>query len=199
MNEIFPLYYSSNLENIEYQDLYGNSRIEEWKDIEGIYQISDLGRVKVLTRSLKHRREGFVAIRKPKIKKPYLNINGYFYINLIGIRFSKRMSLHRLVALHFIPNPSRKREVNHKDGDKTNNIKSNLEWNTPVENTQNTFFVGHPSKRVKLSFGEAYKIKELYNSSDLSYSKIGEMYGVNKSAIRDIIKNKSWNFQTKNI
>ena len=91
---------------------------EEWKDIkgyEGKYQVSNLGRV--------------YSFYKKDCLKPG-NSNGYFYIDLCKNGVSKSFRLHRLVALHFIPNPNNYKEVNHKDEDKTNNKVENLEWCT---------------------------------------------------------------------
>lgn len=197
MEKEVPLYFSLDLKDILYVDIQENICIEKWKDVigfENIYQISNLGRLKVLDRIVNHRREGFICKRKTKIKLPCLNTNGYFYVNLISNTLTKRTTLHRLVALHFVPNPYNKKEVNHIDGNKSNNTFFNLEWNTAIENTQNTFLIGHPAKRIKLSFEKATKIKKLYNKGNTSYGKLSKLFGVQKSAIRDIIKNKSWNF-----
>lgn len=54
----------------------------------------------------------------------------------------KIFQVHRLVAIHFIPNPENKSEVNHKDGNKLNNHVDNLEWVTHTENVQHAFNTG---------------------------------------------------------
>ena len=82
---------------------------EEWKDIkgyEGLYQVSNLGRVK----SLNYRRTGnekILSLRKHK--------NGYVYIGLSKNGKTKHLRVHRLVAETFISNPNNYLEVNHKD------------------------------------------------------------------------------------
>ena len=94
---------------------------EEWRDIEeyyGLYQISNLGRIK----SLNYRRTG-----KEKILKP-VNTNDYFTIELCKEGNRKRHRVHRLVALHFIPNPNNYPMVNHRNEIKTDNQVGNLEW-----------------------------------------------------------------------
>lgn len=94
---------------------------ETWKDVagyEGLYQVSDLGRV----RSLLH---GKVRILK------FLD-NGYGYLKVELNRNGKLV--HRLVAEAFIPNPLNLPQVNHKDEDKTNNTANNLEWCTAKYN-----------------------------------------------------------------
>lgn len=95
---------------------------EIYKDIkgyEGLYQVSNYGRVK----SLNYRRTG-----KERLLKQILHTNGYFYVRLY--KSNKWFSIHRLVAETFIPNPENLPCVNHKDEVKTNNHVDNLEWCT---------------------------------------------------------------------
>lgn len=109
---------------------------EEWRDIkgyEGIYQISDCGRVKSLGRMVhmhngfRYTKERFLRVKKKK--------SGYlFYCLYPGDRTVKYEHAHRLVAQAFIPNPLHKRDVNHIDGNKLNNCVDNLEWVTRSEN-----------------------------------------------------------------
>lgn len=96
---------------------------EIWKDIEGyegVYQVSNLGRVK--------------RFETGRILKGVKNEYGYLLANLSknNIRSTKR--IHRLVAEAFIPNPQNKPEVNHIDENKLNNDITNLEWVTSKEN-----------------------------------------------------------------
>lgn len=116
------IYKNLSLENIEN---------EIWRDIEGyegLYQVSNLGRVKSL---------GNDKTKKEKILSQYENKNGYLYVNLCKDGKMKTFRVHRLVANAFIPNPNGYRCVNHKDEDKTNNCVDNLEWCTHQYN--NTF------------------------------------------------------------
>ena len=92
------------------------------KDYEGLYQISNLGRVKRIWKT------------KENICTPILQ-KEYYYINLCKHQKSKRKLLHRLVAQAFIPNPDNLTEVNHKDEDKLNNRVENLEWCTSKYNS----------------------------------------------------------------
>lgn len=73
---------------------------------------------------------------KRKVLKLSKNSKGYLRINLFQKELNKAraISIHRLVAMAFIPNPDNKEQVNHKDGNKTNNDISNLEWVTNKEN-----------------------------------------------------------------
>ena len=95
---------------------------EIWKDIEGyegLYQISNLGRVKSL---------GNNKTRKEKILKSSKNTNGYLLVNLHKEGKQKHYYIHRLVVIAFIPNPDNLSQVNHINEDKTDNRVENLEW-----------------------------------------------------------------------
>ena len=107
---------------------------EIWEDIvgyEGLYQVSNLGRVKSLDRidASGHRRKG-------KILKPKINHGGYVQINLYNNSIRKTVSVHRIVAIAFIPNDDieNKTEVNHLNEVKTDNRVENLQWCSPKEN-----------------------------------------------------------------
>lgn len=104
---------------------------EVWKSIkgyEGIYEVSNFGNVKSLSR--KHH-------PKESIMTPN-NVKGYAQINLVKNHKRKMCYIHRLVANAFIKNLKNKKEVNHKDGKKMNNCVENLEWNTSLENARHS-------------------------------------------------------------
>lgn len=101
---------------------------EIWKDIDpkGIYKISNLGRVRTTIR-----RGCTVEFLKPNLVKV-----GYYVVYLRWGGKVHCFSVHRLVAMAFIPNPNNYPEVNHKDEDKTNNRVDNLEWCTRLYNVR---------------------------------------------------------------
>lgn len=107
--------------------------MEIWKDIkgyEGYYQVSNYGNVRSLDRF-----DG-VHDRKGQLITPILKYNGYLQVGLRKHSQRKYISVHRLVALHFLENPENKEQVNHIDCNKLNNHVDNLEWVTPKENQQ---------------------------------------------------------------
>ena len=102
---------------------------EIWIDIknfEGIYQVSNLGRVRSLARWIKCK-DGKTIYRKGRILKPQ-PASGYRQVILSVNGEKKWFSVHRLVAETFIPNPDNLPEVNHKNEDKYDNRVENLEW-----------------------------------------------------------------------
>lgn len=104
---------------------------EEWRSVvgwEGLYEVSNLGRVRSKT-------------RYKKVLKGYVIPSGYVEVILSTKNKGKHKLVHRLVCESFIPNPQAKPCVNHKDGNKTNNCVLNLEWVTYSENERHSFDV----------------------------------------------------------
>lgn len=95
--------------------------MSEYRKIEGFpYSVSNDGDVR-------NDRNGYIL-------KPVLSSGGYYRVRLWLNGYAKNFLVHRLVAEAFIQNPNQKPEVNHKDGDKSNNCVENLEWVTGTEN-----------------------------------------------------------------
>lgn len=110
---------------------------EIWASVvgyEGLYEVSNLGRVKNLKRKVPFWR-GMRTIPE-RILQNHINEYGYVYVRLYENAKGRNIKLHRIVAEAFIPNPTNKRCVNHIDGNKQNNTVENLEWVTHSENMQ---------------------------------------------------------------
>lgn len=127
------------------QDLQG----EVWKEVkgyEGLYQVSNFGRVKSLLRFNNYYNAIYKEQKKRIQKERLLNIRktprGYLQVCLTANSLSNNKLVHRLVAEAFIPNPLNKPQVNHIDGNKENNKVSNLEWMTSQENNKHAHKIG---------------------------------------------------------
>ena len=139
--------------------------VEIWKDIkgyEGLYQVSNLGRVK--------------SLRKNIIMKEALKEERYLSITLHKNKTRKSFYIHRLVAQAFVSNPNNYPEVNHKDENKQNNQMDNLEWCTPKYNAN----YGTRNKRLsELQKGNKYwlgkkhtrKTKEKISENHADFSR----------------------------
>lgn len=126
---------------------------EEWlpiKGYEGHYEISSLGRVMTLARIKNMGRcpqKKYRYLQKPmqqKLLKIISKSTGYTVVTLRKNGKAVQTLVHRLVAAHFLDNPLGKPQVNHKDGNRSNNNVTNLEWCTGSENSLHAFRVlGH--------------------------------------------------------
>ena len=114
---------------------------EIWKDIpgyEGYYQVSNEGRVKSVERIVyrgvnKNGTDIFQRVDS-RVLALHTTPNGYYSIMLHKEGVSKRFLVHRLVAQAFVPNPNGRPEINHKDGNRKNDVCENLEWCDRREN-----------------------------------------------------------------
>ena len=133
--------------------------IEIWKDIkdfEGLYQVSNLGRVKSLDRDswngkVFHKHKG-------RILKPRIHTHGYHRVSLSKNNKTKCFYVHRLVATFFVENPDNLRYVDHDDMVVTNNYFKNLRWVSKLHNNTNILSRNNASsKYLGVSFHKRYK------------------------------------------
>lgn len=125
---------------------------EIWRDIpdyEGLYQVSNLGRVK----SLNYNRTNV-----EKILKLVQDRNGYLIVKLSKKGKAKLKKVHRLVAQAFIPNPNNLPQINHKNEIVSDNISDNLEWCTAQYNKE------YSSARKIIQKDISGRIIKLWNS-----------------------------------
>lgn len=135
--------------------------MEIWKDIkdyEGLYQVSNTGKVKSLQRHKKNHTK--IQIVEEKIKNTRKDRQGYLLLDLYKDNKQKTIRVHRVVAETFIPNPENKETVNHMDGDKRNNEVKNLEWSSFKE--QNIHFY---EKKLKTDESIEKAIKAMNKAS----------------------------------
>ncbi len=171
--------------------------IEIWKDIkgyEGIYQVSNTGKVRSLDRKV------WNYIKKGRILKPHDNGHGYYNVSLSdGDKKSKHTYIHILVAEAFIPNPNNYTQVNHKDFNKANNAVDNLEWVSPQQNILH-FRQSHLYKKVSQNKHRTLTNKTLdfiYKNKDkvleeydkgLSIVEVSKKLGICRDRVSDILK-----------
>jgi len=158
--------------------------MEKWKDIkgyEGLYQVSNYGRVKSLRRYRKnHSKKQLV---EEKIKQPRESWQGYLLMDLYKNNQQKTIRVHIVVAETFIPNEENKETVNHKDGNKANNRVDNLEWCTYKE--QNVHFYKHNLKS-KENIEKAVKAMNKKNSKKTRCINNGTIYSSASEASRAV-------------
>jgi len=163
---------------------------ESWKSLKEVvqcgdnYEVSSLGKVK--------------NAKTGRILKAHVGQYGYESVSLSLQGKSKTYIVHRLVALAFIPNPENKPEVNHKDGKKTNNRKSNLEWATSAENQRHAVDTGlqvvkygEETANANLSNSEVRRIKRMLIRG-VPYTVIANKFGVSKKTVSLIHLGKQW-------
>lgn len=159
---------------------------EEWKDIkgyEGLYQISNLGRVKSLERIIKYK-DGRKYKVKEKIKENNKIKHGYCIVSLYKNCHRKSYRINRLVAEAFIPNPNNYPIVNHKDENPSNNNYKNLEWCTQKYNCN----YGTSNERVSKKLSKKvyqYDLNKNYIREFESATYAERNYGIKRTGISD--------------
>jgi hypothetical protein len=138
-------------------------------------------------------REGEIFV-DGKLKKLKPNKRGYIRYSYKG----KSLNIHRMIAEKFIPNPENKKEVNHINGNRTDNRIENLEWVTKSENAKHAYRVlgvkPRTQKRI-VNMQQAQEIKSKYDSGLYSLQEIAIKYGFkSKSSVYSLIKNKTYQF-----
>lgn len=173
---------------------------EIWKDIpeyEGIYQVSNLGRVKSLSRNRKNWVSKFSTLKERILKQQILN--GYYHVRLCIDKQYKTCLVHRLVATAFLENIENKPQVNHKNGVKTDNKVSNLEWVTKSENQNHayatglqSYFGGENRWNSKMTDEKVLEIRQKYATNNYTYKQLADEYNVKTVCIFKIVKRKTW-------
>lgn len=166
-----------------------NEEFRPIKYYEGLYEISNYGRIKALPRYRWNGKKYFYS--KIIIMKPHIDNRGYLAILLRDENsIRKKISVHRLVAEAFIPNPNNLPQINHKDENKVNPRVDNLEWCSAKYNTNYN----------NMTYKRANKLKKSINQYDLDGNFIKKWSGIidaskgcniNRCCINDCCKNRS--------
>lgn len=167
------------------------SETEMWKDIpgyEGLYQASSLGRIRSVTRMVNGRGD----IPKP-LNGKILKQNSSGRYNRIELGRGHYESVHRIIAITFVPNPNNYPEVNHIDGNKKNNSPNNLEWCNRSQNQihayrtglQKPYSIGTKGKPIVVLDIEGHELNRFNRIKDCA----NEM-GLRAQSIMRVLKNK---------
>jgi len=166
--------------------------VEVWKDVVGFekqYQVSSFGNVRSKDRT-RLAKAGSIAPLKGRIRKCKVSKTGYITTSFCKDAAKTHPSVHRLVAIAFIPNLENKETVNHIDGIKVNNNVYNLEWSTHTEQMNHAVKNDLLEVRGGHKFSPTFK-KEIYDffySSDISITKTAEKFGISERTIGRIVK-----------
>jgi len=193
-------YLFTNPTQIKIKDMEANTE-EVWKDIkgyEGLYQVSNRGRVKSLERYIKRGIHG-IQYSPERIRKQSQTHDGYQIIILSKNKIKTTNRVNRIVADAFIPNPNNKPQVNHINNVRDDNRVENLEWVTASENQKysyitnnrvnsnlNRFGIDNPLSKCILQYSADNKfIKKFYGIRDAERKT-----GINSGCITKCCKNK---------
>ena len=168
--------------------------MDEWKDIkgfEGIYQVSNLGRIRSLDREVK-KCNGEVFNLKGKVLSFWADSQSYFSCSLRKDGKYHVITIHRLVATHFVDNPESRPNVCHLNGDKTDNRAENLKW--VRSNTIDSSRVKSITNHYKLTESNAKFIRENYNrKKGITMKCLATHFNVTISCINAVLKRNTWN------
>lgn len=179
----------------------------EWRPIpgyEGLYEVSDDGQVRSLERKV-FRLDKWGLRASLKVKEKLLKITedkSYCYVRLYNDSGGTTIGLGRLMLLTFVgPPPNEKAVCRHKDGDFRRCVVSNLEWGSHSDNCMDAVRHGthrstkqngenHP--RTKLTWAQVNRMREMWNSQQVTQASLGEIFGLTQGAVSSIVNNKKW-------
>jgi len=179
---------------------------EEWRPVvgyEGLYQVSNKGRVKSLERNFESTRMGTpcTIIVREKILKNNIGNHGYFVVGLYKYNKMKLKTVHSLVCEAFIGERPDGYDICHRDGNKLNNNLENLRYDSHKNNHQdmklnNTWPSREKNGKNKLTENEVQQIYLLLKNTKITYKEIGEKYSVHKTTIININKGINWHLDS---
>lgn len=184
---------------------------ENWVDIIGYenhYQIRPDGKIRGLTRTIKEKVRDRTQTHYGEEIVPFITNVGYPAVNLSKDSEKKQKHIHRLLAIHFIPNPDNKPHINHKNGIKTDYRLENLEWCTRSENQQHRYkTLGHTGS-MKGRYGKnhvaAKKIMGINGDRTIlfdtvkeamQFTKVKNQFTIRESVRLDRFTMNGWKFK----
>jgi hypothetical protein len=178
---------------------------EEWRPVsgyEGFYEASSAGRIKSVARTITVRTSyGDYPLQIPgRLLRQFVKNSGYPTVSLCRLSVNKTFTVHRLVAIAFIPNPNALPEVNHKDGIKTHNHVGNLEWASTSFNIRHAIQNGlnHPggpagkrNGRAQISEITVIQMRRMHSDGS-RICDIAKACGVSWSCAAHVLKGRVW-------
>lgn len=168
--------------------------IEVWKDIpnyEGLYQVSNLGRVRGLDRVVKTK-NGLTQTKKGKILKNKMGTNRYYYVCLYKNNKQKTFMIHTLVASNFIGKRPDNHDICHKNGDRYDNRVENLKYDTRRQNNIDHYRYGSKNPNGKLSIAEVLDMRKKYKTGRFTHKQIAELFNISKSQTNAVLNKHSY-------
>lgn len=173
--------------------------MEQWRDVkgyEGIYQVSDMGRVKSVERISAQNH-----LLRERIRKPETDRDGYQIVNLCKDGKVKLHKVHRLVGEAFLDNEQGFPQINHINGVKDDNRVENLEWISASGNVKHAFdsglkqprriaYYGERNPHCKVTDAQCEEIREIKRDKGYSNRRIADMFNIGTSQINRILHGK---------
>ena len=169
-----------------------NTPIEIWRPITGFpgYEVSDLGRVRSTVTRL-------IGPQGSLVLKASPNDKGYLHVSLCRQPGRTTRKIHKLVAEAFLGPRPPKHDINHKDGNKTNNQVGNLEWISRSGNCKHAYRLGLSNSKGercpshKLTEEQVREIRMRRQQGE-TFSAIAGDFGVTNSAICNVCTRRNW-------
>ena len=171
---------------------------EEWQPVqgwEGLYEVSSLGRVRSLPRSVA-RRDGTMQSFRGKLMSAFPNGKGYLVVRLSDTPNGRRsiVRVHRLVSMAFIPNRSNLPEINHRDGNKKNNALANLEWCSTKDNAIHAVATGL-NRIAKIPRTLVPSILDAHQRG-VSCRALARQHNIDRSSMRALLRGETYSWAT---